>query len=85
MPSFAIALNWPKPSLTPPLFLVLSLYAVVSRFYQLGLFLNRSYLPLKLEGWVNPRIYVGARSFQLGTPQTPISAEWVYTALLNAA
>ena len=54
-------------------------------FYQLGLFLNRSYLPLKLEGWTNPKIYVGARSFQLGTPTTPISAESVYTALLNAA
>ena len=54
-------------------------------FYQLGSFLNRSYLPLKLEGWVNPKIYVGARSFQLGTTQTPISAESVFTALLDAA
>jgi|GEM_PF-1998936 len=53
--------------------------------YQLGLLLNRSYLPLKLEGWVNPRIYVGGRSFQLGTPETPVSAVSVYTALFNGA
>jgi hypothetical protein len=55
-------------------------------FIHIGVFLeelNRTGLPMRIEGWNNPTISIGKTSFTLGSSAQPVQGSAVYTGMLG--